>query len=150
MITASLHDLYRGANNTLRSPWACILFLFTCCLTGCATPHIDIDTPPSVNMPIAWSGSTLDTKAELPDIDWWRKFGSGELTNLVQEGRRNNYQIGAAISRVREAQLQAQIADATLLPELDVVAGANRQLPTVAGNSTTSATGVLEVSYEVD
>jgi hypothetical protein len=39
---------------------------------------------------------------------------------LVDEGQRNNFEIAAAVSRVQQAEAQARIAGAPLLPDVDV------------------------------
>jgi multidrug efflux system outer membrane protein len=120
-------------------------------LSGCAGPRGDqIDANPNIDMPASWSQPGADTKGSMPDAEWWRRFGSDELSGLVVEGQHSNFEIAAAVSRVREAQLQARIAGAPLLPEVDVNAGVNRQLPLAAGAATTSANGLLTISYEAD
>jgi NodT family efflux transporter outer membrane factor (OMF) lipoprotein len=123
-----------------------------CVLAGCAGQQkVDPEVRPAIDLPAAWSEPGVDTsKAAMPDAEWWRRFGSDELSNMVVQGQHNNFEIAAAISRVREAQLKARIAGASLLPQVDFAAGANRQLPLAAGSATTSASGLLEVNYEVD
>ncbi len=120
-------------------------------LAGCAGTHGDQqDSPPTIDMPATWSQASANATGAMPDAQWWKRFGSDELSKLVAEGQTNSFEIAAAVSRVREAQLQARIAGAPLLPEVDVNAGVNRQLPLAAGSATTSASGLLQISYEAD
>lgn len=118
-------------------------------LAGCAT-QVAIEPVAPVTMPAGWSQSGVNAAPAEPDLDWWRHFGSDELTALVKEGQNNNFEIGAAVSRVRQAQVQAAIAGAPLLPEVDLLGGAARDVPFSAGEATTTASGMLQVGYEID
>ena len=53
-----------------------------------------------------------------PPLDWWRGFGSPELTDLMEEAQKVNLDIAAAVARFKEADAQARIAGAALLPTL--------------------------------
>ena len=51
-----------------------------------------------------------------PTLDWWRGFRSSELTGLMEEAQRVNLDIAAAVARFIQADAQARIAGAALLP----------------------------------
>jgi NodT family efflux transporter outer membrane factor (OMF) lipoprotein len=68
-----------------------------------------------------------------PAADWWRAFGSSKLDELIAQAERNNDDLAAAIARVREADAQARIAGAALLPTLDADVGATRERAPVTG-----------------
>ncbi|MDP5007562.1 MAG: efflux transporter outer membrane subunit, partial [Glaciimonas sp.] len=88
---------------------------------------------------------------EWPDSAWWKRFGSHELTQLVDQGQTSNLEIAAAMSRLRQAEAQARIAGVPLLPSVDFSTGVNRDFPLGGnGRGSTSARGMLEVSYEID
>ncbi|HET6182898.1 MAG TPA: efflux transporter outer membrane subunit [Acetobacteraceae bacterium] len=53
-----------------------------------------------------------------PDRDWWHGFASPELDALIAEAERNNFDIAAAIARIRQADAAVRIAGAPLLPTL--------------------------------
>jgi NodT family efflux transporter outer membrane factor (OMF) lipoprotein len=53
-----------------------------------------------------------------PPLDWWRGFGSPELTDLMEEAQKANLDIAAAVARFKEADANARIAGAALLPTL--------------------------------
>ena len=72
--------------------------------------------PPSLAQ--AWREGAAD--GAWPGRDWWRGFGSEELDLLIAKAERNNEDLAAAIARVREADAQARIAGATLLPAVTV------------------------------
>jgi len=61
-----------------------------------------------------------------PAPDWWRSFRSGELTDLMEQSRAANLSIAAAVARIVEADAQARIAGAALLPTVSGAASATR------------------------
>lgn len=120
-------------------------------LAGCAHDIPASEPPPAVEMPAGWSLGGNANNQEWPDTNWWQRFGSAELTRLVDEGQKSNLQIAAALSRVRQAEAQAQIAGVPLLPTAEFSAGASRDLPLGSNRSANvSASGLLEISYEID
>lgn len=95
--------------------------------------------------------------AALPSVTWWRAFRSRELTDLIEEALTSNLDIAAAVARIVQADAQARIAGAALLPavELDVSAVRSRssQAPGQAtgGNPERSIySASLSASYEID
>jgi multidrug efflux system outer membrane protein len=136
-------------SNVRSTPAASICLLMALALAGCAT-QVKVEPVAPVPMPAGWSQSGGNATPEEPNLDWWRRFGSDELSGLVREGQNNNYEIGAAVSRVRQAQVQAAIAGAPLLPEADLSIGASRDIPFSSGAASTNASGMLQVGYEID
>lgn len=131
-----------------RSPYAS--FVLTCALASCAQQRVPSEAPPRVDLPLEWTEPGILTRNTGLDATWWRHFGSDELTSLVIEGQRNNLQISAAVGRVRQAQLQASIVGASLLPSVGVTANAGRQFPGLSGGAATSAGAAIEIGYEAD
>jgi outer membrane protein, multidrug efflux system len=88
-----------------------------------------------------------------PAADWWHGFGSARLDELIAEAERSNDDLAGAIARVQEADAQARIAGAPLLPSLDAGATATRERASVNGASP-SVFNVfnpeLTASYELD
>lgn len=133
-------------------------------LSACSIAPVSIESVQKPEVPPQWSdpsvtksqaavaaqGSTDDGKPLALDVDWWRQFGSAELTALVDEGQRNNFEIAAAVSRVRQAEANARIAGAPLLPEVDAAASGNRAPLVSAGSAATTTSAVLQVNYEID
>jgi len=101
-----------------------------------------------------------------PSEDWWRGFKSPELDSLIEQARAQNFDIEAAIARVRQADAQVRIAGAPMLPTVDATASASWQQVGVTrggftsgsrGGSSTSTLDIhnysltpFNVAYEVD
>ncbi len=96
-----------------------------------------------------------------PAADWWTRFGSAELDELVAKAQTANFDLAAAAARIRQAIAQAEIAGAARYPDLELSSGATRQQ--TAPGSTTTSTGAtrrpvwsnrfdvqLSSTYEID
>jgi multidrug efflux system outer membrane protein len=98
-----------------------VVMLQTCALMlpvgGCL---LSGDLPePGLVVPASYDGgpkSPIAAQAALPSLDWWRKFRSRELTAVIEEARVANLDIAAAIARIEQADAQARITGAPLLP----------------------------------
>ncbi|MBI5260335.1 MAG: efflux transporter outer membrane subunit [Bradyrhizobium sp.] len=93
-----------------------------------------------------------------PALDWWRGFGSPELTQLMEEAQRVNLDIAAAVARMFQADAQARQAGAALLPSLSGT-GSETYSRTSGSSSSGLSTGGREVvnysaslsaSYQLD
>jgi NodT family efflux transporter outer membrane factor (OMF) lipoprotein len=86
-----------------------------------------------------------------PSLDWWRSFRSRELTNLIEEAQVANFDIAAAIGRILQADAQAKIVGAPLLPAVDFVGFAERFKNAGAGSPERNLFhAALNASYEID
>jgi NodT family efflux transporter outer membrane factor (OMF) lipoprotein len=119
-------------------------------LAGCASHAPIAEPPPKVDLPAGWTVAADSGHQEWPDKNWWRRFGSPELTHLVDEGQSSNLELAGALARVSQAEAEARIAGVSLLPTGSFYTDANRALPIGGGSRSTSADGGLQVSYEVD
>jgi len=128
--------------------YACLLVALTACSVGPAYKR------PDIPLPTAWSEAPPDDGAGIwPSSDWWHGFGSEKLNELIAEAQRNNDDLAVAIARIQEADAQARIAGAALLPSLDLNADASRQRAQVGGGGPAtfnSFSPVLSASYELD
>lgn len=133
-----------------------------CLLTG-DRPEPGLDIPPAYS---AGPRNPVAAEAAVPPLDWWRAFRSRELTEIIEEARSANLDIAVAIARIVQADAQARITGAALLPIVDLNGNAqhsqqskttgssslinvSRSGPTVAIiNNNLSAT--LNASYEID
>jgi outer membrane protein, multidrug efflux system len=130
-----------------------LLLAATIALVGC-------DLGPEYSRPVtaappAWREATGSQQALWPSADWWRGFGSPELDRLVAEAQQSNYDLGAAVARVREADALTRIAGAALLPSVGAGASASSQrekFPVGGGSSVTYPEYQLglNASYEID
>jgi len=128
-----------------------VLFGLVCAMmAGCASQAPITEPPPKVDLPAHWSGAGTSHRQTRPDKDWWQRFGSPELTRLVDEGQSGNLELAGALARVKQAEAEARIAGVSLLPTANFYTDANRAVPIGSGSASTAAGTSLEVSYEVD
>jgi NodT family efflux transporter outer membrane factor (OMF) lipoprotein len=123
--------------------------LLAACSVGPTYHRPDI-APPSKWHETAGGGASA---ALWPAADWWHGFGSSKLDELIAEAERNNDDLAGAIARVQEADAQARIAGAALLPSLDLGATATRQRAQVTGLGPrvyNTFNPELSASYELD
>ena len=89
-----------------------------------------------------------------PSADWWKGFSSPQLDVLIGEAQHTNDDIAAAVARVREADAQATIAGAPLLPAISGTANATREREINLGIPGTTTADVfsplLNATYELD
>jgi outer membrane protein, multidrug efflux system len=127
---------------------ACALLVLTACSVGPTYKRPDI--PP----PAVWrEAPPNDQEGVWPSADWWHGFGSPTLDDLIAQAQSSNDDLAAAIARVEEADAQARIAGAALLPSVDFGADASRQRAQVTGvgpETFNSFSPVLSASYELD
>jgi NodT family efflux transporter outer membrane factor (OMF) lipoprotein len=115
---------------------------------------------PEVALPTQWhesagAGTGGASVSVWPAAEWWHGFGSAKLDELIAEAERNNDDLAGAIARVQEADAQARIAGAALLPSLDLGATGTRQRAQTAslgvgGRVFNVFNSELSVSYELD
>ena len=93
-----------------------------------------------------------------PALDWWRGFSSPELTDLMEEAQRVNLDIAAAVARFVQADAQARIAGAALLPSLQGngseaysrTSGSSASGLSIGGREVVNYTASLSAAYELD
>ncbi|MGY2378044.1 efflux transporter outer membrane subunit [Pseudomonas sp. SDO524_S393] len=127
-------------------------------LNACTGNPAAVDS--GIAAPAAWQFAEREA-AQATNQRWWTQFGSPQLNRLVDQARRDSFDVAAAIARVRQAQASAVIAGAPLLPEVKFNLTASRErLLRGSGNSDLNATqsnrtvnsydANLSASYEVD
>jgi multidrug efflux system outer membrane protein len=82
---------------------------------------------PDVTLPAAWRGADPAGHAVWPAEDWWRGFGSPQLDTFISQAEAQNFDIAAAVARIREADAQARIAGAALLPSVTATSSVSQQ-----------------------
>jgi len=93
-------------------------------LAACSTPLSPPDS--GIQSPSTWQH--LETPAaEADNRQWWTQFGSPQLNRLIEQARLDSHDLAAAMARVRQAQANAVIAGAPLLPELKAGLNGTRQ-----------------------
>ncbi len=74
---------------------------------------------PAFDVPPAFRATEATAASAWPDPAWWEGFGSPELDSLILAARARNQDLAAAAARVVQADTQARIAGAPLLPSLN-------------------------------
>jgi outer membrane protein, multidrug efflux system len=113
------------------------------CFVGMDVPETALDVPPR------YENAPRRHDVALPSVIWWRGFRSTELTNLVEESLTSNLDIAAAVARVVQADAQARIAGAALLPVVDLDGSVARSQSPGQGHHTTYNAS-LSAAYEID
>jgi multidrug efflux system outer membrane protein len=103
---------------------------------------------PEVEMPVQFRATEATEAAAWPSDDWWRGFNSADLDALIEQARAQNFDIAAAIARVRQADAQVRIAGAPMLPTTNVTGNASWQHSGISSSrsSSGSTTGTTFVS----
>lgn len=100
---------------------------------------------PGLNIPATYSAGTRNpaaAEARVPPLDWWRGFRSRELTEIIEEARAANLDIAAAVARIVQADANARIAGAPLLPLIDFNGNGQHSQQ----SKTTGSTNVISIS----
>jgi len=132
---------------------ACVIVALAA-LGGCASFG---DPPPASplgasDLPRAWAEPGAADAAALTR-DWWRAFGSAELSALIDAALRASPDMTIAAERVRQAEAQVRSAGATLFPALNFSAGTGRrEIRPHEGrwSGEDSSSAGLAASYEID
>ncbi len=88
--------------------------LLAATLAGCnAAP---VDSAPQIAVPAAYRATPASAALAWPRDGWWRGFNSPDLNGLIDAARADNFDLAAAVARVRQADAQLAAAGAPLLP----------------------------------
>ena len=136
------------------------LFAVLGLVTGSAGCILTKDLPdPALDIPEGYKQARSSKAADAaPTLDWWRGFRSRELTGLMEEAQTVNLDIAAATARFRQADAQARIAGAALLPSLSATgqesysrtSGSSASGLTNGGREVVNYSSSLSASYELD
>jgi outer membrane protein, multidrug efflux system len=142
---------------------ACVSAVWAGCSVGPAYKRPDIAPPARWHESAGDAGrdaagtgpgaTAAATASVWPESEWWHGFGSAQLDELIAEAERSNDDLAGAIARVQEADAQARIAGAVLLPSLDAGASATRERAQVSGLGArvfNTFNPELTASYELD
>jgi NodT family efflux transporter outer membrane factor (OMF) lipoprotein len=110
------------------------------CILGSEKPELAVDIPP------AYRNAGSKPYAALPTYEWWKRFRSRELTALVEEAQQANLDIAAAVARILQADAQARLAGAPLLPTVDLNADATRSRSSKTLSSSANVAGATAVT----
>ena len=126
----------------------CVAPLLSGCWLRPDPPDLNLDVPPS------YVTARKGPDAGLPALDWWRGFGSRELTLLMEEAQTANLDIAVAMARIQQADAQVKITNAALLPVLDANFNAQRSRTAGLGGAPSRVSSLynfnLTASYTLD
>ena len=135
--------------------WLAVL----CMVVSSAGCILTKDLPdPALDIPEGYKAARLTDPDAPPTLDWWRGFRSPELTVLMEEAQTVNLDIAAATARFIQADAQARVAGAPLLPSLSGTgqetyartSGSSASGLTNGGRETVNYQSSLSASYELD
>jgi multidrug efflux system outer membrane protein len=130
-----------------------------CLVASSAGCILTSDIPdPALDIPQGYKAGRLTDPDAPPTLDWWRGFRSPELTVLMEEAQRVNLDIAAAVARFRQADAQARVAGAALLPTLNSggqeaysrTSGSSASGLSIGGREVVNYSASLSASYQLD
>jgi NodT family efflux transporter outer membrane factor (OMF) lipoprotein len=128
-----------------------LAILFALFITGCSVGPAYRHPDPAA--PNSWR-TTQTVSPDWPSLEWWHAFNSSELDRLMTEAQQANDDLSSAAARIIEADAQARIAGAALLPTVDASADVTRQRQRAVSSSSpatsTQYSAILSASYELD
>ncbi|MDP3074962.1 efflux transporter outer membrane subunit [Bradyrhizobium sp.] len=128
-------------------------------VVSCAGCILTRDLPdPALDIPEGYKAARLTRADAPPTLDWWRGFRSPELTTLMEEAQTVNLDVAAATARFIQADAQARVAGAALLPSLSGTgqqtysrtSGSSSSGLTIGGREVVNYQSSLSASYELD
>ncbi len=114
-----------------------------------------IDEVPKTNIQFSpvWEYLPQREGAITIERDWWKAFESPQLTQLVESAQKQNSDIVIATERVKQAELQMKMANASLFPSLSLTASSGERRSKAEGlewSTADSTSAGVSASYEVD
>jgi len=126
---------------------------FAVSFTMLACSSMDEIPKTGINYAPVWEYHPQSEGAINIEKEWWKTFESPQLTHLVEIAQQKNSDVIIARERVRQAELQLKIANASLFPALGLNAssGEKRSKPNDGDWSNSSSTSAgVSASYELD
>jgi NodT family efflux transporter outer membrane factor (OMF) lipoprotein len=113
---------------------------------------------PALEVPSAYKHGGRSAQVTPPALDWWRGFGSPEMTSLMVEAQRVNLDVAAAVARFMQADALAREAGAALLPTLQGngqegysrTSGSSASGLSIGGREVVNYTASLSAAYQLD
>src|SRR5581483_3701630 len=115
-----------------------------------------------IDIPTSYKEGPRNPKAAdaaVPDIAWWRKFRSSELTAIIEEAREANLDIAVAVAQIVQTDAPARIAGAPLLHGITLNGQAQHSRTSQSlsgsgssfgGSESNNFQASLTASYEID
>jgi NodT family efflux transporter outer membrane factor (OMF) lipoprotein len=135
----------------------CVIASSAGCVLTQDLPDPALEVPGEYH-PQGYGAQRLTDPDAAPALDWWRGFRSPELTQLMEEAQKVNLDIAAAVARLVQADAQARIAGAALLPSLNGngseaysrTSGSSASGLSIGGREVVNYSASLSASYQLD
>lgn len=121
-------------------------------ITACSSTKVQ---QPEINYANNYSVAAIQSENENAVVDsaWWMSFQSPALNNLMHAAQQQSLDLLISAERVKQAELQMRIANASLFPSLNANASAGESNTKADGGSrvrSESTRATIGVSYELD
>lgn len=118
---------------------------------GCAAVGPDYAAP-KIFLPANWdsSESAAEHQDEKSLAAWWQKLNDPVLNNLIETAIGSNLDLQEALSRVRQARYERNIAGAELYPSVDGSGAATKSDSSDENSDSSLYSASLDASWEVD
>lgn len=124
-----------------------MIFLFYVLFVGCKVQNDYVAPENEISVP--FSTQTMDSLS-LADTNWWEFFNDPVLTDLISEGLSNNLSLQNIVIGIKQSQLQLEISQAQLYPEINYGLSAETSKTSLFPKFQNSITAVGQVSYTLD
>ncbi len=120
-------------------------------LTGCVAVGPDYKEP-QMALPTTWDSSAADAGSQDEEslAVWWKKLNDPVLNNLIDMAVANNLDLKEAVSRVRQARYERNIAKADLYPSVDGSGSATKSGSSSDESDSSLYSASLDASWELD
>jgi multidrug efflux system outer membrane protein len=125
-------------------------FLLMLLLGGCSM--VPDFMRPEVASVDTWKNGAVALPEKTIASDWWKDYGSANLTGYVSEALATNNDLQASLQRVEQARASVRGAGAPLLPQISASGSGSKNYTEMNGNVTNSESSRagVSISYELD
>ncbi len=122
-------------------------------VAACGLPIEPVES--GLVVPTRFVSAAMPAAAAAPDAAWWREFQAPELDRLMAASMAGNFDLAAAIARIRQADEVLRITGAELLPFVGASGSVARARGTSAAPGTPANAGrryggAVQASYQID
>ncbi len=93
------------------------ILAFAMALSGCIPTAVVPN--PALDVPNAYKYGGNGRDAAPPTANWWAAFHSAELNSVMDQTVTSNFDVAAAVARIKEADAASRVVGAGLLPTLN-------------------------------
>lgn len=105
---------------------------------------------PAVDISETYRNDATVDSTSFADLEWWELFNDTILVGLIRDGLENNITVANTAMRIKQSQLQYEIAHSFQSPQINYGAKADVGGSTVTTGATGNIVAGVNVSYTVD